>query len=662
MIKVSTLLIFFSFFFNSCTTAQHGNYTTKNKKAIKLYEQGLDAFRKAEYDGPDYLTLAKGYLKKSLDKDENFVDAYMLLSEVNYRLGDLKTAIELKEKGLLIKPEYSQNEYFYLSNMQFYDLQYDKAINNAQKFLTFRNTNPALRQEANRIIKNSEFAKEAIKNPVPFDPKNLGGNINTEASEYHPTILGDESQIIFTRTIKDERVMNSRGIHEDLYTSIKSTDGEWQISNQTSNKINTLMNEGSSTISADGNYLIFTSCAGINGYGETRTGRGSCDLFYCKKIGKRWSRPKNLGAEINTKYWESQPCFSADGRTIYFIRRISREANRKKQDIYVTYLNDDGSWTKPERMPNHINTTEAEQTVFIHPDGQTLYFASDGHIGMGGLDLFVSRKQSDGTWGAPENLGYPINTPNDEDGIIVSPDGTKAYFASTREGGFGLSDIYYFELPENLRPTLTTYMKGKVFDGKSKIPLGASIELIDLDKNEVIFKSKSNDLTGDFLVNIPTNKELAMNVSLEGYFFYSKNYTFKEKENKNEPFLVDVPLNKIEVDDKGFVLENVFFDVNKYELKPKSKIELNKLYNLLNQNGSLKVELGGHTDSDGDDKKNQILSENRAKAVVTYLVEKGIKKDRLTYKGYGEKKPLVENSSPENKAKNRRTEVKIIEK
>ncbi len=665
MKKITYLSILVCFLLASCTTsAQTGKYTSKNKKAIKSFESALSSYRNSQYESRSKnLSAAISSLDKAIDKDPNFVDAYMMRSKILAETGKLKEAIKDKEKGLQIMPEYSKVEYFYLAEMQMKAAQYQDGAKNAAKFLTYRNNNPTFEALAKKYIKNAEFAQDAMKNPVKFEPKNLGANINTTADEYHPSIMGDENTIIFTRVIKDPRIQNRRGAHEDLYTSNRETDGEWKVSTSISKKINTLLNEGSSSISADGNYLIFTNCAGADGtYGDTRRGKGSCDLFYTKKIGKRWATPRNMGIPVNSVHWESQPSFSADGRSMYFIQRRSRQADINKQDIYETHVGDDGYWTKPKKLSSVINTPEAEQTVFIHPDGQTLYFASNGHTGMGGLDLFLSRKQPNGEWGTPVNLGYPINTEKNEDGIIVSANGERAYFASTRDGGFGGSDIYYFDLPEESRPVLTTYMKGKVFDAESKTPLGAIFELVDVETGELIIQSESNDMTGDFLVNIPTNKKLALNVSKDGYFFYSKNYTFEEKENKNDPFLVDVPLEKIKVSDKGFVLENVFFDVNKYDLKPESKVELNKLYDFLLLNKTLKVELGGHTDSDGEDTKNQVLSENRAKAVVTYLIEKGINKDRLTYKGYGETVPVAPNDTKENKAKNRRTEVKIIGK
>jgi len=273
------------------------------------------------------------------------------------------------------------------------------------------------------------------------------------------------------------------------------------------------------------------------------------------------------------------------------------------------------------------------------------------------MDLYYSRLQDNGEWGTPVNIGYPINTGGNENSIVVSPDGTLAYFASDREGGFGDLDLYSFELPEKAKPIYASYIKGIVYDQETQEKLSATFEIIDISTNEVLLVSNSDPVTGKFLVNIPTNKNLAINVAKKGYFFYSKNFTMN---STKEPQNTNIPLSKIEVSDKPFVLENIFFDVAKFNLKQESRAELDKLYELMVQNEAVRIEIGGHTDSDGNAKQNQELSEKRAKSVVNYLVLKGIDISRLTYLGYGSSKPRASNDSEKNKALNRRTEVKII--
>jgi outer membrane protein OmpA-like peptidoglycan-associated protein len=290
----------------------------------------------------------------------------------------------------------------------------------------------------------------------------------------------------------------------------------------------------------------------------------------------------------------------------------------------------------------------------------TLYFASDGHPGMGGIDIYMSKRQPDGQWGPAINLGYPINTHSDENSLLVDPEGKLAFFASNREGGIGELDLYYFEMPPESKPQAITYVKGKVYDSKTKAPLSADFELVDLETQQQAVKSFSNS-EGKFLVTLTANKNYLVNVSKKGYLFYSDNFSLKDVvTDYNKPYTLDIPLQPI---DTGMVVElkNVFFDVNLFNLKPESKAELDKLVAFLNNNAKLKIELGGHTDNSGDKKFNQTLSHNRAKAVYEYLIQNGkISPARLSFKGYGDSRPKVPNTSVENKAKNRRTEFKVV--
>ncbi|MEN8928813.1 MAG: OmpA family protein [Flavobacteriales bacterium] len=661
MKNLISIALLFALFLSSCkTTAQNSMYDSDSKKAIELYKKGYNEFRSSHGDNSK-LDKSEKLIKKAIKKDSKFVTAYMLMCEIQLQKGNLEKAIEFKEQGLQINPEYSQNEYYYLAQMQLRAAQYDKCKANAGRFLTFKGTNETFQYNSQLFIKNCDFAKIALQNPVDFNPKNLGEAINTDNPEYFPSLTGDGKKMIFTRVIKDPMARMTGGKQEELYKGVTNELDEWKVSEKFSSQINSPYNEGAPTITADGNFVIFTSCGSEGNYGEGRTGKGSCDLFYARKIGNKWSRPRNLGAPINTRHWESQPCFSADGRTLYFLRAIITKRGRHNpgvQDIYVTTLSDEGYWSVPKKLSNKINTPGREESVFIHPDGQTLYFGSNGHPGMGGMDLYLSRLQENGEWGTPENLGYPINTSDNENSIIVSPSGKLAYFASDREGGMGGLDLYSFELPQKAKPFLTTFMSGKIYDFESKIPLGSTISVIDLKTRKVLLKTKSDKITGEFLVNIPTNKELAINVYKTGYFFHSQNFT--PKKNSQEPILIDIPLDKITASEKPYVLENIFFDVNKYSLRPESRVELDKLYQLMRDNSKLKIEIGGHTDSDGDDDKNMELSKKRAQSAMNYLLMKGIEIPRLSYQGYGETMPRVKNDSPENKALNRRTEVKII--
>jgi outer membrane protein OmpA-like peptidoglycan-associated protein len=361
---------------------------------------------------------------------------------------------------------------------------------------------------------------------------------------------------------------------------------------------------------------------------------------------------------VNTNRWETQPSFSSDGKTIYFIRG---DYGRGNGDIYTATLQNNGKWSAPKKLSDKINSTGDEESVFIHPDNQTLYFSSDGHVGMGGKDIYVSRRQPNGEWGEAINLGYPINTAGDENSFFVSRDGKTAYFASDRDGGFGGLDIYSFDLYEAARPGKTIYVKGKVFDAVTKLPLEADIDVVDLETKQSVLQYASDKKKGEFLICLPLNKNYAFNTSRPGYLFHSENFALNENKDY-KPIIINIPLSPI-TKDSSVILRNVFFDTDKFNLKEESKVELDKLVDFLKKNPTLKIELSGHTDNVGDKKHNQVLSENRAKAVEDYLAANGIAKERLTHKGYGDTKPICpKNDSDDCRQTNRRTEFKVIAK
>ena len=651
MLNRFLIIFLLSFTVFSCKAQYPAKYSSTNKKAIKHYEEA-----QRFYDVRNNQK-AKEELEDAIDKDPNFIEAYTLLAYVYADLNNTEEAIKQLNKTFEINPDFFPNNYYSVGGLELATGKYADAKSHLEKFLTYKNTKPEIRENAERYLKNAGFAIEAMKKPVPFNPINMGRNINTQYHEYFPAITADGNTFLYTRNMPYEDEAG-KFYQEDFYVSIKNSN-EWQPASNLGKGINTANNEGAPSLSADGQILFFIGCEGQFGYGRNRQGLGSCDVFYTQNLGAKWSAPENLGPPVNTGKWESQPSFSSDGKTLYFIRGNGRDVT--SNDIYKTILQDDGTWSNPVKLSDKINTPFREESIFIHPDDQTLYFSSEGHTGMGGLDIYMSRRQADGEWGEPVNLGYPINTHTDENSILIGPSGDIAYFASDRKGGFGGLDLYHFELYKEAQPQKITYMKGKVYNSKTKQPLEASFELIDLETSKTIITSQSNEGTGQFLVTLPANKNYALNVSKQGYLFYSENFAMKEGADLSKPFMMDVPLQPI---DTGGVVElkNVFFEMDKYDLKPESKAELNKLVSFLNTNPKIKIELSGHTDNTGEKKYNQILSNNRAKSVYDYLVASGISKERLTYKGYGDTKLKVPNDNAENRAKNRRTEFKVTAK
>lgn len=644
-------IFLFVFILLSLNSLSQGNYSTKNRKAIKLFEEARKYYEQSQNDKSIEILLS------AIEKDNNFKEAHLLIS---YAYADLKNydqAIKHLKFLFSLDPNFFPNATFSLARLLFITGKYKEAKQYYNYFLSTNPKNEKMIKIAKRDIENCVFAIKSIANPVEFNPVNLGENINSKFDEYYPCITADNEMILFTRKIVDEKI--PQGWQEDFYVSKKNKDNQWIKAYSIDGYINTPLNEGAPTLSPDGQVIIFTACEYYGNYGLNRQGAGSCDLFFTRKIGNKWGKVVNLGTNVNTQNWESQPSLSSDGKTLYFIRGFKSADGIRHQDIYVTTLDDEGNWSKAKKLSNIINTPYEEESVFIHPDNQTLYFSSNGHIGMGGLDIFMSKKDSMGNWTTPVNLSYPINTFNDENSLTVSADGEYAFFASNRDGGFGGLDLYYFKLPDKFKPTPVTYLKGKIYDAKTKKSLEAKLELIDLKTAKLVTSSKSNPGNGEFLLCLPSNKSYALNISKKGYMFYSAHFDLKSNVN-SKPIIKNIALEPIEIG-KTIILKNIFFETAKYDLKPLSIAELNKVVEFLQSNKNIKIQIRGHTDNVGSEKDNQILSENRAKVVYDYLIKHNINPQRLSYKGFGEKIPIASNENEEGRALNRRTEISIID-
>jgi flagellar motor protein MotB len=502
---------------------------------------------------------------------------------------------------------------------------------------------------AKKNVKNCEFALIAVNNPVPFIPVNLGSAINTTNDEYWPSITADGQTLMFTRQPRASMNPKLLGLnHEDFYIS-NLKDNKWQQALNAGAPLNTDQNEGAQSLSSNGSYMYFTAC-------DRRSGLGSCDIYFSAYNDGRWSEPANVGPPINTPYWETQPSLSADGKTLFF--SSSRPGGIGGKDLWFSTMNENNMWNNPKNMGKTINTEGDEMSPFIHFDGRTLYFASDGGIGMGGFDIFMTRMNEDSTWTKPQNLGFPINTFNDEMGLIIEADGQKAYFSAIRDKLNG-KDIYSFDLYESVRPNPVSYLKGKVYDKETGKLLKADYELINLSSNKISIKS-STDASGNFLVCLPSGNNYGINVNKAGYLFYSENFMFEGEHTVTEPFIKRISLSPIKVGEK-VLLTNVFYEIDAWELKKESTLELNNLVKLLLDNKDLKIEIGGHTDFTGTAEYNLVLSEKRALSVVNYLIKSGISANRLKHTGYGNTMPVSNNLSVEGRKLNRRTEAKIIE-
>ncbi len=613
---------------------------TAHKKAIKAYNKANTYNRARDYGN------AIKELGKAIKKEPTFLDAYLLRADSYYALQDFSNAEADFEKILSIAPDFNPRINYVVSIVEAQQNKYDEAVTHLQTFLEAKPQGEKITKQAQKRLEDYTFAAKAIKNPVPFDPQNLGENINTPLAEYLPTLTADGQTLIFTRRDR---------FQEDFYVS-QWKDGAWQRAENLGPPINTRENEGAESISADGQFLVYTVCNRKEDY-------GSCDLYYSEWKNGEWTTPKNIGAPINSAAWESQPSLSADGQTLYFTSNRS-----KNKDIWKSKRLADGTWSNPEKLS--INTAGHEEGPFIHADGQTLYFTSTGYPGMGEADLYMSRLQADGTWGMPENLGYPINTTSQEGALIVSLDGTTAYFSSTKEGGYGAVDLYSFEMPKSIRPKPVTYANIKVYDAITKRPLIANMDVANLETS-LIHTSMVTNAAGESLICLPMGVDYALNVNKADYLFHSENFALKAENSRDEPFELKIYLQKIPKQEptitikeepvlKPIILKNVFFKTGSAELELASQSELDKLVGLLNENETMNIQINGHTDNVGSVADNLKLSEARAKAVVEYLITKKIPAKRLKYKGYGETLPIATNDTPDGRQQNRRTEFVIM--
>ena len=618
--------------------------STSSNRAARFFQSGISQFGLLNYDE------ALEFFKRAISADADFHEAYILAGDVCFEMKEYRKAAEYFQKAVDLDPDFFPMIYYNMGNAWMAIGEYEQAGDSYKKMLSYDGISERYRQIARQKIKNCNFAITAIQNPVPFDPVDLGPAINTRDDEYWPTLTADEQTLIFTRQIKKDpegrRVPVN--LREDFFVSYNIGD-EWSVARSIGPPLGSDLNEGAPSLTADGRLIFFTAC-------NREDGMGSCDIYFAERSGNEWGEPVNPGDPVNTSAWEAQPSVSPDGKTLYFAS--NRRGGKGNMDLWYTLLNENGDWETPVNMGEIINTEGNEMSPYIHVDNQTLYFSSDGHTGMGGYDLFVTRRDDKGEWSEPENLGYPLNTHFDEMGLIVNARGDKGYFSSDRMSG-EVRDIYSFELHYDVRPLEVSYMKGTVYDADSRRRLDAGFELIDLNTAETVIRSYSDPNTGEFLIPIATGRDYALNVSRSGYLFYSDHFSLSGFAHQTDPYLKDIPMHPVKEGEKT-VLRNIFFEFDSYELKSESIVELEKLLGFLNNNPDLRIRINGHTDNIGEPQYNLELSDKRAGTVAAYLVSSGIDGDRIKHQGFGETMPLADNETEEGRAANRRTEFEVI--
>jgi outer membrane protein OmpA-like peptidoglycan-associated protein len=650
--KTLLLLLFFPFF---CLAQNVLTYkdAALNKNALQNYNKGRELLQKEKPND------ALKCFHKAIEAEPRFIDAQLLLADTYYDLKQYTRARSELEKVIMMDSTYMPRMFYSLGKYCEKAKLYNDAAVYYEKFATKEKSE--LADKAKLLAAHNRFRHIGYQNKVDFEPKNMGDSINTSLPEYFPSISADGQTLIYT--VKESGF-------EDFYVAKKNEKG-WSNNVNLGPPVNTPdYNEGAQTTSANGRLLIYTGC-------NRPEGLGSCDLFFSEYKKGKWTQPLNLGAPVNTPAWESQPTLSADGKTLMFASS-NKDGKKGGKNLFFCTRQADGTWSIPAPV-TELNTPYDEESPFLHPDGQTLYFSSSGFPGFGENDIFVSRKQNNGTWGAPINLGYPINTEKHEVGLVIAPDGKTAIYAAEFADTRGALDLYTFELPQASRSKPVTYVKATVKDETTNKPLRnvvATLTLLNTNKEVATVRT---DERGEFLICLPLGSTYALAVSERNYTFYSDNFELTDTNTLTKPYLLTIKLQPIKiventpnpsvttpntpvntVPNKAIILKNVFFATASAEIKPESQAELNRLRDMLRENIKIKIQLNGHTDNKGADEANQTLSENRAAAVRNYLIQQGIAPDRLIAKGFGETQPIDTNETDAGRKNNRRTEFVVL--
>ena len=615
-------------------SAQKYNPEKVSKKNRSIYDKALSFAEDLRY------TDALNLINSALENDPSFLEARLSKAGIFGELKYYRQAAEEYKIALDADQDFCR-EYLLPYSINLTGAgEFEKALEALQAFLGIRGLNESAIKSAEYRKRNLLFALQQQKKTgtrLPLSVVNAGSAINSAFSEYFPSMTVDGDQLVWTRRVSD--------LNEDFYISQKAG-GVWQMGTPMSGEINTPMKEGAQQISQDGKWLVFA--------GQYPDSYGRFDLYLSVLTEKGWSLRQNLGGKINSEFWESSPCLSPDKRELYF--SSDRPGGFGGIDIYVSRLMANGRWSEPENLGPAINTPGDESSPFLHADNETLYFSSNGLQGYGGADLFKAKRGLQG-FGEVENLGYPVNTIDNEGSLFVAADGSTAWMASNRSDSKGGLDIYYFNLPETVRPVTTSWVSGRVYDSLTGKGLTAQVELVNLETKQVV-ALVTTDEDGKYLCTLPCERRYAFIVNRKGYLFHSQQ-VFVDKVEGSGGFTRDIPLMPIQ---EGFrmVLRNVLFETGKHDLLPESVVELDKLVALMKENPGMKIEISGHTDNTGLETANVELSSLRAKAVTDYLVAKGIPAYLLTSRGYGSSRPVADNNTPEGRQLNRRTEFLVI--
>ena len=631
---------------------------SESKKAIKLYQKAMERSREAMVPKTAHgsshaedLEAAReeveANLLKCLEIDPEFAEAERVLAALRFDAGEFEESRDRYAHYLTVHgPDFIRDHFLWAEAARYaLDPRGMKNAMSAMRAIPGVMEGPDVGQ-IDRVEKDSEFMSMSLADPKKVVPEPLPFPVSTGEDEYFPSVWLAGEALIFTRKVTDARWQQGQ---EDLFMARKDGE-EWQTP-QPLRGLNTLDNEGAASLSGDGSILCFTLCreADRTGQGEHQ---GSCDLYVSEQFEGQWSRPENIRS-VNSTGWESQPCLSPDGQSLYFTRGAGK-GGRRKYDLFVAQRQEDGEWGTAHRLGGTINSNGKEMRPFIHPDGRHFFFATDGRPGMGGMDLFVSTLHEDGSWGEPVNMGWPINTPDDETGLVVASDGVTGYFSREVEGQLDLHVMY---LPEEVAADPTAAMEGRMSSQNGKAIGNGVIRLMDRATGQSFARAEAAP-DGSYHVPVPMDRAFVVIAEAPGYMLVSESIEPGQIEGRIER---DFSLSALKAGAE-VILRNVFFSSGSAELDQTSNAELNRVGQWLADQPDVLIEVGGHTDDVGADQANLILSSERAQAVRSALIAAGAQPDQLVAKGYGRTRPAVEGTSDAARSMNRRTTLTVLSK
>ena len=642
------------------------------KEGEKLFSEGLGTYQ----DALTYYLRANKYNSDCAKLNYKIGVCYLATDKFYY-------ATEYLEKAYLKDNNVSDDIYYIMARAYHLNLDFDKAIENYKAYYDALSAKEKelIGNKIDKFIKECRYAQDMVNNPVRVIINNLGERINSKYDDYNPVLHPKQDFLYFTSRRetekKDKRYEGDNKYLENIFISEQA--GElWRKPKMIEKRLDSKGNESVVAISSDGNKIYLYN-------GDVNGG----DILVSELKKGDWKSPKSISGKISSKNKETTITFSPDGKEMVFVS--DQYGTIGGMDIFYSKQNEKGKWTEPTNMGAAINTEYDEEGVYWHPTEEKLYFSSRGHNSIGGFDVFIIERDEDGMWSAPENLGYPINTPNDDIFFKMDANNKQAYYSSVRDNGFGGKDLYkiiflgeekemilgfedimiawnhkpisdlFYTNPSEVKVDTALYLVGLVTDSKTAEPIKmAKIELIDLEISKVVATGLT-DTAGVYKMRIPKQKDYGVEVTAKDYLFFVEMAYLTQKQVNDSKIQVNFQLNKIDVGAK-MVLDNIFFETNKATIKPESEPELERVAQLLIENPTIRLEISGHTDNVGSYRANQKLSEARAKSVVDYLITKGVEASRLEYKGYAFNQPIADNKTEEGRAQNRRVEFKVLSK